>query len=148
MAEAIGVGSGILAFLTVSVKLTTVLYSVWDDFKEAPAEIQDIALRIEQLNFYLEKVRIEEQELMSAVGFACQGANELTNIWTSLHARLEEVRVEFQEFGEHLKKRSNSNKIWSRADWVIRNKQRTLEFDRKVSSHLENFKTMWNLITQ
>lgn len=147
MAEAIGVGSGILAFLTVSVNLTTVLHSVWDDFREAPAEIRDIAFRIEQLHFYLGQVEIEEQEL-NAVGFACQSTSELTNIWMSLHARLREVTVEFQDFAERLKKRKNSSEIWSRTDWVIRNKQRTLEFDRKISSHLETFKTIWNLITQ
>lgn len=143
MAEAIGVGSGILAFLTVSVKLTTVLYSVWDDFREAPAEIRDIAFKIEQLNFYLKQVEIKEQELN-----ACQSNSELTNIWTSLHVRLREVTTEFQDFGERLKKKNDSREIWSRTDWVIRNKKRTLEFDRKISNHLESFKTIWNRIIQ
>lgn len=147
MAEAIGVGSGILAFLTISVKLIKVLHSVWDDFREAPAEIQDIALRIEQFNFYLGQVQTEEQEL-KVVGLAYQSTSELRNIWASLHVRLREVTVEFQDFAERLKRRNNSSEIWSRTDWVIRNKQRTLEFDRKISSHLEAFKTIWNLITQ
>lgn len=147
MAEAIGVGSGILAFLTVAVKLTTVLYSVWDDFREAPAEIRDIALRIDQLSFYLKQVQIEEQDL-NAVGPICQSNSELANIWTLLHVRLKEVTTEFQDFGGRLKKKNDSREIWSKTDWVIRNKKRTLEFDRKISSHLESFKTIWNLITQ
>lgn len=147
MAEAIGIGSGILAFLTVSAKLTTVLYSVWDDFREAPAEIRDIAIRIEQLNFYLTQVQKEEQELNTA-GFTCQSTSEFANIWASLHVQLKEVTTEFQDFGERLKRRHDSREIWSRTDWVIRNKKRTLEFNRKITSHLDTFKTIWNLITQ
>lgn len=147
MAEAIGIGSGILAFLTVSAKLTTVLYSVWDDFREAPAEIRDIAIRIEQLNFYLTQVQKEEQEL-NAAGFTCQSTSEFANIWASLHVQLREVTTEFQDFGERLKRRHDSREIWSRTDWVIRNKKRTLEFNRKITSHLDTFKTIWNLITQ
>ncbi|KAL0635816.1 hypothetical protein Q9L58_005250 [Maublancomyces gigas] len=147
MADAIGISSGILAFLTVSAKLTTILYSVWDDFTEAPTEIRDIALRIEQLNFYLKQVQKEEQEL-NAAGLTCQSISEFANIWTSLHVQLREVTVEFQDFWERLKRRHDTREIWSRADWVIRNKKRTLEFDRKISGHLETFKTIWNLITQ
>lgn len=148
MAEAIGIGSGILAFLTVSVQLTAVLCSVWDDFKEAPEEIQNIAHRIKQLNFYLQEVQKEEQKL-NAAGATCQSTSELGSIWASLHVKLRTDTTEFQALGERLKRDNDTKgKFRVRAEWVIKNKKRTLEFDRKVTGYLETFKTIWGLITK
>lgn len=147
MAEAIGLGSGIIAFLTVSVQLTTVLFSVWDDLKEAPDVIRSIAGRVEILNFYLSQVRKEEQRL-NAVGSAGQGASELGKIWTSLHTRLREDTDNFRDFGECLKQEIDSGSKFVRPKWAVRNKKRVLEFDRKLANHLDTFEKIWSLITR
>lgn len=155
MAEAIGLGSGIIAFLTVSVQLSTVLFSVWDDFKEAPKEIQNIEHRIKELTFYLQRVHKEEQALKAA-GSTCQSTSDLEKIWTSLHTQLREVTTDFEIFGGSLKKenvswgelRVKAERVKKRAEWVIKNKKRALEFDRKITGHLETFKTIWGLVTQ
>jgi hypothetical protein len=143
MAEAAGLASAIISFLTVSVQLSKVLYSIWDDCVEAPDAIVRIKDRVEDLEFILRRVREEEQRLDSN--------SEIAVFWAKRQGQLKKDAEEFKEYCDTLGREMEKGGMWKkkiRAKWVIKDKRRAGEFEKKVGDHLEMLRMLLDFLVQ
>ena len=97
MAEPVGLGASVVAFITVAAKLSKAAATVYGSIKDVPSDLQGVEMRLKDLKFIL--IQIHRTRSLNPE-FAGDLATE--RYWASKEAKLKSDFAEFEEFASQL----------------------------------------------
>ena len=117
VAEAVGLGAGVLTFITVAAKLSSATTALQSSIKDAPGDVQRVQTRLEDLEFILTQIDRARSMNPESVG---DPATE--SYWNRKEAKLRSDFVEFGGFAAQLT--ANIGKAKGRIKWLLSHEDR------------------------
>lgn len=117
MAEPVGLGASVVAFITVAAKLSKAAATVYGTIKDAPSDVQRVETRLKDLEFILN--RIDRARSMNP-----EAAGDLAteSYWASKEVKLKSDFAEFEDFAAQLT--ANAGKVMGRIKWFLSHEDR------------------------
>ena len=117
MAEPVGLGASVVAFITVAAKLSKAAATIYGTIKDAPSDVQRVETRLKDLEFILN--RIDRARSMNP---EAAGDLAIESYWASKEVKLKSGFVEFEDFAAQLT--ANSGKVMGRIKWFLSHEDR------------------------
>jgi hypothetical protein len=139
MAEVVGLGASILAFITVAAKLSKTTATIYGTIHNAPEDIKRFHTRLDDLKFTLDTIHFIQE---GRPGHAED--HRVLDFWNEKFKKLRRDFSEFEQFTRELDVQGNGVK--GRIRWFLSNQDRAKKILGLVSEDIEVLKTLQHIM--
>jgi hypothetical protein len=139
MAEAVGLGASVLAFITVAAQLSKTTATIYGTIHDAPEHIKRFHTRLHDLKFILDAIR-----RIQTSHFGCEEDLLVREFWGE---KFEKLRRDFSEFEQLTRELDvQKNGVKGRIRWFLSNQDRAKKILGLVSEDIEVLKTLQHIM--
>lgn len=145
MAEAIGLGASILAFVTITAQLSKIVKDTWDSVKDAPEDIERLMKKLKSLECLLDEIHNQDTSMVNS-----RAANKLAELWKRQSDQLQSDFALYQETADKLalQLKKNQGPVSSagiKFRWYFK-RDKVRELDERLQGNIGIFRTILGLL--
>jgi glutaredoxin 2 len=141
MAEAVGLGAGVLAFFTITAKLSKSAATLVDLLKDAPGDVKRLGTRLRDLEVVL--TQVDRAHSMNQGSAMDPGAERY---WNDKREKLKSDFAEFEDYATRLG--TNVVGTVGRTKWFLTGRDRTRKILGLLTEDIDVLKTLNRLMME
>ena len=139
MTDAVGLAASVVAFITVTAKLSKAAAAVHGSIKDAPSDVQRVGTRLKGLEIIL--TQIDRTRSMNP---EFTGDSVIESYWANNEAKLKSDFAEFEDFAAQLT--ANAGKAMGRIKWFLSHEDRAKKALGLLAEDIEVLRTLLQLM--
>lgn len=145
MAEALGLGASILAFVTITAHLSKIVKDTWDSVKDAPEDIARMMGKLKRLEGLLDEIHHQDTSMVNA-----RAADKLAELWKRQSDQLQSDFALYQKTADKLalQLKKNQGPVSSagiKFRWYFK-RDKVRELDERLQENIRIFRLILGLL--